>query len=279
MSETCTNADNGNWYTHPAFSFGNQELTGFWIGKLEISTTDEACNTLSDETNCNKVSTVTIKPNVNNWQYANAYNYFTSIQNISSDYNLTNADSHMIKNMEWGAVAYLKQSKYGLGLTDIGINNSSYLTGCGAATGISYSTECNSYNTTNGMLASTTGNIYGIYDMSGGAAEYTMAIEVDVEGKFYNDEFMVIPESKYYDKYMYMSNFNHKIGKLGDATKETLRFFGSIDGGWYGNFSDIFGGNFFTRGSTYSTGGIFEFSRSNGYVNRYLSSRAILVRK
>ena len=36
-SETCTNATNGNWYTHPAFTFGDKELTGFWVGKFEIS--------------------------------------------------------------------------------------------------------------------------------------------------------------------------------------------------------------------------------------------------
>ena len=42
---------------------------------------------------------------------------------------------------------------------------------------VDYSAEgiTNAYNTIKGMLASTTGNIYGIYDMSGGAAEFTAA--------------------------------------------------------------------------------------------------------
>ena len=55
ISETCKDEKNGyiingkSTYTHPAFTFGNQELTGFWVGKFEVSgTTDK----------------ITIKPNV-----------------------------------------------------------------------------------------------------------------------------------------------------------------------------------------------------------------------
>ena len=122
FSETCNNANNGNWYTHPAFTFGDDELTGFWVGKFEVSTTDSTCNSSASLTNCNKVSTVTIKPNVSSWRYTTISNFYTSIQNISTTYGLS-GDSHMMKNMEWGAVAYLKQSVYGLGVVDIGINN------------------------------------------------------------------------------------------------------------------------------------------------------------
>ena len=64
----------------------------------------------------------------------------------------------MIKNMEWGAVAYLKQSQYGLEDVDIAINNNgtTYYTGGGAS---------NAYK--DNITQSTTGNIYGVYDMSG----------------------------------------------------------------------------------------------------------------
>ena len=47
ISETCTNVTNGNWYTHPAFTLGNEELIGFWVGKFEVSGTTD---------------TITIKP-------------------------------------------------------------------------------------------------------------------------------------------------------------------------------------------------------------------------
>jgi len=293
VSETCTNAINGNWYTHPAFTFGNQELTGFWMGKFELSTTNETCNTTSNVDNCNKVSTVTIKPTVNSWRYTNVSNFYTSIQNISSDYSLTNVDSHMIKNMEWGAVAYLKQSKYGLGLTDIGINNhnngvSDRKTGCGAIAGSSSSTECNPYNTANGMLASTTGNIYGVYDMSGGAYEYTMSNMVDSAGAFYpsSSGFTTTPEAKYYDRYTYdaSSNITHARGKLGDATKETLKTFGNSYGGWYDDYANFPSSTrpWFLRGGSLSYGdraGVFSFNHFTGTTNASLSSRAVIVKK
>ena len=44
----------------------------------------------------------------------------------------------------------------------------------GANAGSSSSETCNEYTTSLGMNASSTGNIYGIYDLSGGAYEYVM---------------------------------------------------------------------------------------------------------
>jgi len=297
VSETCTNAINGNWYTHHAFTFGNQQLTGFWMGKFELSTTDDTCNTTSNRDNCNKVSTVTIKPTVNSWRYTTVSNFFTSIQNISSDYNLTNVDSHMIKNMEWGAVAYLKQSKYGLGLTNIGINNHSNgandrKTGCGAPAGSSSNKECNPYNTSDGVLASTTGNITGVYDMSGASAEYVMSNMVDESGVFYpsNSGFTTTLETKYYDRYTYdvSSYTTHARGKLGDATKESLKIFGKASGGWYGGSAGGYAylsystNSWIRRGGFVTSGylaGVFYFSSHNGAANAGDSTRAILVRK
>lgn len=70
----------------------------------------------------------------------------------------------MIKNIKWGAVAYLKQSKYGLGTIDIARNSSeSRYTGGG---------KSDAYKTN--IAQSTTGNIYGVYDMAGGAQELIM---------------------------------------------------------------------------------------------------------
>ncbi len=272
-SETCTNATNGNWYTHPAFTFGTQELTGIWVGKFEISTTDSTCNSSPSFTNCDKSDhTITIKPNVSSLRYATLLNLFTAIQGISTTYNL-NGDSHMMKNMEWGAVAYLKQSKYGLGATDIGINNNSnFITGCGAAAGSSSISSCDAYNTTNGTLASTTGNIYGVYDMSGGANEYVMGNMVDRSGNFYpsGPGFTSVPDSKYYDRYTYStSNTVQSRGKLGDATKETLTTFGNPSGGWYRDFAWFpnSSNSWFNRGGSYRNGasaGVFYFAYISG---------------
>ena len=294
-SETCTDATNGSivngtsTYTHPAFTFGDNQLTGFWVGKFEVSTTDSTCNSNTSKDNCNKVLTINIKPNVSSWRYTNVSNFFTSIQNTKTTYGITDADSHMIKNMEWGAVAYLKQSGYGLGSTDIGINNNSnYITGCGAAAGSSQSTTCNAYNTTDGMLASTTGNIYGVYDMSGGSWEYVMGNMLNESNAFYSSSagFTTTPASKYYDTYKYdtygsNSSVTHARGKLGDAAKETLLTFGSDIGGWhsdYAHFPDstrswfLRGGNHFDGSHT----GVFSFYSNVGQGYYTDSARAIL---
>ena len=78
--------------------------------------------------------------------------------------------------MNGGAVAYLTHSQYGRNGNEITINNNSnYITGIAGdtVTASSSSSTTNAYNTSKGMLASTTGNIYGVYDLSGGAWEYT----------------------------------------------------------------------------------------------------------
>ena len=261
-SETCTNASNGNWYTHPAFTFGDKELTGFWVGKFEVS---------------GSTSTITIKPGVSSLRSTTVSNFFTSIQNIKSSYGLS-GDSHMIKNMEWGAVAYLKQSKYGLGTTDIQISNTGddYYTGGGSST--------TSYKRNTGQ--STTGNVYGVYDMSGGAWEYVMGNMVNNSGSFYSSSagFSSSPDAKYYDNYTNGRNSDTDDfrGKLGDATKETLSSYGSTSGSWYRDYSRFVQntGSWFLRGGYYNNGtsaGVFAFYFSSGRAYSDYGTRAVIT--
>ncbi len=259
-SQTCTNASNGNWYTHPAFTFGSEQVSGFWVGKFEVS---------------GSTSKITVKPGVSSLRSTTVSAFFTAIQNIRSSYSLS-GDSHMMKNMEWGAVAYLKQSKYGLGTTDITINsNSSFYTGGGSST--------TSYKSNTGQ--STTGNVYGVYDMSGGAWEYVMGNMVNSSGSFYssNAGFSSAPNAKYYDKYTYSSDWStHSRGKLGDATKETLKSYGNSTGGWYDDYAYfvISGSSWFRRGGYYNNGssaGVFAFDSNDGYANGGISARAVLI--
>ena len=247
-SETCSTITNGtSTYTHPAFKFGNTELTGFWVGKFEVS---------------GSTSTITVKPNVTSLRSQTVSSFFTAIQNVKTTYGINNADSHMMKNMEWGAVAYLKQSKYGLGTTDIAVNtNSSYYTGGG---------QSDAYKTN--VAQSTTGNIYGIYDMSGGAWEFVMGNYNDTIS---NAGFSSMPAAKYYDKY------TSRTGKTGDATKETLTTFGSNTGGWYSDYADFpFSSRpWFRRGGGYDSGtnaGVFYFGNSLGGDFNPDSARAVL---
>ncbi len=301
-SETCTNASNGNWYTHPAFTLGTEELTGFWVGKFEVS---------------GSTSKITIKPNVTSLRSQTVSSFFTAIQNINTTYNL-NGDSHMMKNMEWGAVAYLSHSKYGM-IEEIYINNSSsYYTGrsggnVGGSTNTvatqypSSSTSSNRYynygyytydgkivnydgsivdyatDRTLGTKASTTGNIYGVYDMNGGAFEYVMGNMVNSSGNFYSSSagFSTPPDSIYYDSYTYgTSQTTHGRGKLGDATKETLKIFGSITGGWYSDYAyfPLSSDSWFDRGGYYNSGsyaGLFYFISDIGSSYSSASARAV----
>ena len=293
-SETCTDNTYGSiingtsTYTHPAFTFGDTELTGIWVGKFEVSTTNATCNNSASEANCNKVSTITIIPNKTSWRYTTISNFYTSIQNATGTYGMNGSDSHLIKNTEWGAIAYLKQSRYGLGENDIGINNnSSYITGCGAAAGSASSTTCNPYNTTTGMLASTTGNIYGVYDMSGGAWERVMGNMLTSSNSLSSGSsgFTNVPASKYYDSYKYDTSYTtYSRGKLGDATKETLNVSGSTTGSWYSYYSNFpySSAPWFNRGcaSNYgSKSGTFCFSNTLGEIHYTTSTRAVLTAK
>ena len=237
-SETCSTITNGtSTYTHPAFKFGNTELTGFWVGKFEVS---------------GSTSAITVKPNVTSLRSQTVSSFFTAIQNVKTTYGINNADSHMMKNMEWGAVAYLKQSKYGLGTTDIEVNTDldHYYTGGG--TGNAYKTN---------ISQSTTGNIYGVY-VSGGAFEYVMGNYNDIIS---SAGFSSMPAAKYYDKY------TSRTGKIGDATTETSRWYG--DGEHFPNSQYPW----FVRGGSYTYGpaeGVFEAYDGDGI--EYNSARAVL---
>ena len=162
----------------------------------------------------------------------------------------------MMKNTEWGAVAYLSHSKYGINYEIRINNNNSFKTGYAATTGSGSSSATNvaMWNTPTGYLASTTGNITGVYDMSGGAVELVMGVQADESGQplsgrhnIYNSGFngklgcptcdpsvsgvdssitkiidgMNFPDSKYYDIYKYDEvNTSRKRRILGDAAGE-----------------------------------------------------------
>ena len=83
-----------------------------------------------------------------------------------------------MKNDEWGAVEYLSKSKYGKQNKEVWINNSSnFITGsAGNSTNANADTgTTNDYTSAQGVKASTTGTVHGVYDMSGGAWEYIAA--------------------------------------------------------------------------------------------------------
>ena len=255
-AETCQNKSNGNWYTHPAFTMinasGNKtEYKGIWVGKFET--------TGSTTTPTIKPSLVPITRQNISAMYSSALS-FSSVNYITS-HSINKTDSHVIKNIEWGAVAYLKQSNYGLGLINIGVNNyydSVFKTGCGASAGTSQVTTCNVYNTAKGMLASTTGNITGVYDMSGGAEDYVMGNYNKTAGSSGLTVSGVPLE--HIDIY---SGTSVSASHLGDATGETA--------GWYDDIYTSLNSStpWFARGNrannmAFDTAGIFAYSSRDG---------------
>src|SRR5574344_1978086 len=246
---------NGTWLTHPAFTFGTTELNGIWVGKFE---------------NSGSTSALTIKPNITSLRNLTVGDMFNSVRNIENSYasnygiDATEIDTHMMKNMEWGAVAYLSSSIYGrysnsttciASGCEVWINpNSSYTTGCaGASVSASSTPACNAWNTSTGVNASTTGNQYGIYDMSGGSWEYVMGNMADSSGNYYpSSSGLSKPDIKYFNSYAYSASAytDHARGGIGDATKETLKTFGSETGGWYSDYAYLPNGaySWFGRG-------------------------------
>ena len=58
-------SQNGQWLTHPAFTFGDSELSGIWVGKFTTSVSSSTCYTSPSEANCNnKTLNPRIKPNL-----------------------------------------------------------------------------------------------------------------------------------------------------------------------------------------------------------------------
>ncbi len=256
-AETCQNKANGNWYTHPAFTMinasGNKtEYKGIWVGKFE-TTGDTTTPTIKP--GISSIRNITVGRMYNTGKLFRSTNYLTTT-------GANESDSHITKNIEWGSVAYLKQSIYGLGITDITNNSSSthssssYYTGGGSGT---------SYKTNTGQ--STTGNITGVYDMTGGAFEYVMGNYNKRAGSSALTVSTV--PNEHIDIY---SGTSVASSHLGDATGETA--------GWYGDFAGFVNSSnpWFIRGGYYNATfpGVFLFDKSTGGDNYNNSFRVVL---
>ena len=311
-TEKSNGTENGEWLTHPAFTFGNTELPGIWVGKFEASgTTDN----------------YTIKPNLKSLTNINISTMFNTSRDVTNTKTITygtdsnTSDSHMMKNMEWGAVAYLTNSIYGryndastciASGCEVWINNvnTGYgsgtavsgqpqwgpsITGCaGSSTSAGVSslqTSCASgYDwKTNGVNASTTGNQYGIYDMAGGAWERVMGVQKDSSGNVQVDSSgfstSSLPDSKYYDLYDYQAGdgVGYTRYHLGDATREVLKNTSSqVQNAWWSDYSyNIYSSEpWVDRGGHYynsSAAGVFNFSRYYGLISTAGSFRSVLT--
>ena len=280
LSGESGNCQVGDYMTHPAFlSF---HANGFWVGKFktgyEGATTKEEA-----EENQADASKVIISPNVYSWRNISVGNAFQTSYEYQRD-----LDSHMMKNTEWGAVAYLSHSIYGMN-QKMGVGTNIYITG--------YANETDRYNTELGHALSTTGNITGIYDMSGGTYEYVMGYNanstIGVGGlselnALYSDFFANNAWNAYYDKYTIgIDGTAYHTRILGDATGEMgpfsrLEFAGLSS--WYTNYSILPPAsipwvlrNFYASDAYLAYTGIFSFNAHNGSPSKEMTFRIVLT--
>ncbi len=285
LSGESGNCKVGDYMTHPAFI--SMDTTGLWVAKFETTGTTDSINVLPNQTSLRNINVKTM--------FELSYNYNRSL------------DSHMMKNTEWGAVAYLSHSKYGIN-DEVRINNSAtFTTGCAATIPAlnyvnkeqidhteGYYKGCeNTYNTSIGYLASTTGNISGIYDMSGGAWENMASYMDEVYGSGgFDANSIAIYDDKYFDIYSSdstVTSYNKRI--LGDATGELGPFYAYKDSNgsnyyhstWSSDYANFVYSSFpwFSRGGHYTDGviaGSFYFIGRLSDVNNNISFRLVLTK-
>ncbi len=226
----------GDWRTHPAFWWDQNNddikqttefLNGIWVSKFEVSPSSACTAGTTVNAGCD-ILTIDpfILPNALAWRGVRLSTAWTVVNTNmngatgNTKYGFPNAtgfNAHMMKNTQWGAIAYLTQSLYGkygnpnfatVPLKEVYINNSSsYFTGRsggrpGYTSGYTVAQGCFEYHgliRTNNVAcnptgnfsgtagqfltganlflaygASSTGNITGVYDMSGGSNEFMM---------------------------------------------------------------------------------------------------------
>ena len=284
-----------NWYTPDAFTYDGNELSGIWVGKFETSSSNPgASNGGGNVTDLDAM----IKPNVTSWRSINVRNIHTVATKVSASGNRygfsESMNSHAMKNSEWAVVSYLSQSRYGkLGNENFtGANkevyqnkSNQYITGCSYGSpsngntdyGCQYTYD-NNIRTEDGMTgkgvgASTTGTIYGVYDMSGGAWEYVMGNYNDIAASSGFSEPLTL-ESKYYDKY---TSNNVALACNGS---ECLSHGLSETAGWYNDYRTMVSEEYpwLLRGDVFSGSGagVFSLYRSNGSAGKYYSFRLVM---
>ena len=328
----------GAYIVHPAFQDGaekgfsngewNKEITGFWIAKFEAGYADRS---LAQDSNVS----ITVnnyesnyygsrkkgdlikypvfqgnKPSMNYLGISDVFDLCKDLTKGKNPYGLTNSvDSHLTKNSEWGAVAYLTHSKYGRNGNEITINNvvnangenTIYtVTGYGAKeTNAQEDTSRNletlitigqegSWTTQQGQTASSTGNIYGIYDLSGGLWEWTAGyIATNGNYEIYGGS-LKGESSPYKSKYVGTNNdgkinYNEIANKsrIGEAIWETS-FSGVNSTSWNGDYSSFLHREypFSTRGgnsSNASKTGVFSYSAFCGDCDFSVGFRTVLV--
>lgn len=206
-----------DYIPHPGFEFGEAK-TGIWAGKYMSS---------------GSISMITIKSGLSFLKNQSVGNYFNAGLEVKNQYGLP-GDTHLTKNIEWGAIAYLADSKYGRNKTEVGRTPSAVSGG--------------------NVLLSTTGNMNGVFDMSGALNE-SVAAYLENPGVSSNTNFnsLIAADKKYKDVYIVGSsdtidmNYDTNKGVKGDGIFETSN------------------GNVNTSSTSASGGTLYEYGTGSGW--------------
>ena len=336
------NGVQGAYIVHPAFRDGtknnfangewDKEITGFWMAKFEAG----YAGTVSDASSAQDSNvTITVnnqttnyygtrklgdkikypvfkasRPSMNYLGISDSFDLCKDLTTNGNPYGFTGkVDSHLTKNSEWGAVAYLTHSKYGRNGQEVKINNISVngentiyaITGYGASSDnedkdtsrnlatLTAGNATGSWTTSQGQTASSTKNIYGIYDLSGGLWEWTAGYVAPTSGNYIEYGGSLKGESNQYkSKYAGINhdrrvNYNETANKtkLGEAIWETSTN-GINSTSWNGDFSEFLYDSYpFTiRGSNYANNskvGMFAFGNYIGSCNSGIGFRPVLI--
>lgn len=323
---------NGEW---------NKEITGFWMAKFEAGYAGTAGDESSAQDSNVKLSVVNSwngienanidtnyygsrnigdkikypvfqanRPSMNYLGISDVFDLCKDLTGDNNPYGFTNkVDSHLTKNSEWGAVAYLTHSKYGRNGQEVKINNVNAngentivaVTGYGASsvsaledTSRTLATlikrgQYGNWKTEQGQTASSTGNIYGIYDLSGGLWEWTAGYIAPSTGNYIiYGESLKGESSQYKTKYIGTSsdrnmNYNEiaNVSIIGEALWETSSE-GTGATSWENDYSGFVNstGPFTRRGgfcSESSNAGVFAFYYGYGHCYYNIGFRPVLV--
>ena len=236
-----------DYIIHPAFTSNvdlggwDKELTGIWVGKYESARLDATSENEGEDTK------IKVQAGVISFRNTTIGNMYTYAKEYS-----TNLNSHMLKNSEWGAVAYLTESKYGRNGTEVDMNDQNYITAMG--------------DIVKNKPQSSTGNETGIYDLRGGTSEKVAAYYTGGSQSYLNTGISLVNDYANENTKKYVTAYTgtdvSTNYKLGDATYETS--------GWHSDLAYFVDSDrpFFFRGGSCkhntSPAGVFYVSSADG---------------
>lgn len=190
----------------------------------------------------------------------------------ASMYRLSNVDSHLVKNSEWGAVAYLTHSQYGINGNSTNMNevimnkknlsNNIYVNNAtsGTKANVYAVTSYGSSNVPNDVNASSTKNMTGVFDLNGCVWERVAGYYQGGSASTSTwHSAMANSSTTNSTKYLTLYTTNNKKG---DATNEIA--------GWNSDYSNFISSSnpVFARAGGYNNGdgtGVFAYDLTGGY--------------